>query len=143
MPSPTHTHMHKPWPKIILLLHFLPEGSVLTLTFFIYTQTHHVSTSINMCQVPCAHAMLMAVHILVVKLDANQRIITMIKPHAACISVCVMYVFTEHECVSMSLEMAVRASGTPSCQLPLFSTTHTPKHLQARLQLQSTVTVVR
>lgn len=40
--------------------------------------------------------------------------------------------------------MAVRASGTPSCRLPLFSTTrytHTPKHLQ--LQLQPTVTFVR
>ena len=42
-----------------------------------------------------------------------------------CVCVCFMHVFTEHECVSMSLEMAARASGTPSCQLPLFSTTHT------------------
>ena len=87
----------------------------------------------------------MAAHTLVVELDANQRIMNML--NAACISV-----FTEHECVSMSLDMAARASGTPSCQLPLFCTTHTHTHTHTerererniyRLQLQPTVTVVR
>lgn len=56
--------------------------------------------------------MLMAVYTLVVRLDANQ-IMSKLKPNAVCSSVCVMYVFTEHECVSVSLEMAVRVSGTP------------------------------
>lgn len=37
---------------------------------------------------------------------------------------CVMHVFTERECASVTLEKAVRAAGAPSCQLPLFSTTH-------------------
>lgn len=43
--------------------------------------------------------MLMDAHALAVKVDADQRIMSM---------VCV-FVFTEHECVSLSLEMEVRA----------------------------------
>lgn len=43
--------------------------------------------------------MLTAAHVLVVELDADERI-TMLKPNAASIDACVCYVFTERECVS-------------------------------------------
>lgn len=75
--SPPHTHTHtlKPWQRITPLPHFLPEESMLALLYFLkYKHCSH-KTFLYTC---FSYHVLMAVWTLVVMLDADQGIMSML-----------------------------------------------------------------